>query len=490
MGVTLPFFFFLKAKEDELVYKTTIALMLILGLSTVPAALALQDTENVNLSTVDSSTYVIETFTSRSVSSLNGTGPVSTEYRYPIPPDKYGEQSVTYEFSPEPNTSSGDNGTFLWRENLFEGDELSVQGRMTVVVDRVECSTDRDQYDDIDGISDLDVDDRWSGTEELNGREWEILEGEFAIDTEATDIRKTAEDLRKDDDNSLEVLTNLYRHLSKYDYERDRCFPPDPARITLNLETFDCDEASWLFSSLARCVGIPTRPVYGYLYDSTTNSLIDHTWCESLLPLRGCDEWVIFPVDVVNNQFGEKDTRYIKTWEYDGNGTNLELQYRTWTYNTSSEAMLVKKDQVSVSYLYSVMMDRIHPNEVTSKWPDNESKEERIAIIPIGPCENDVDDGDHWLVMVTVAVSVINLGIILFGMVRISYIMSSSELGKPRRAGGGGLAQARKGVGRCGTTPHNLQVSKQISLRNPYPFPSLKNPHEKINVDAMEKETT
>jgi len=109
-----------------------------------------------------------------------------------------------------------------------------------------------------------------------------------------------------------------------------------PSSVTINKKTGDCDDLSFLYISLCRSVGIPSRFIRGYLIDSTSNVTfaVAHAWAEVFV---GGDidnnGWV--PVECactstdmnvqINQNFGIETTNHLRLFQDDGSNTSLNI---------------------------------------------------------------------------------------------------------------------------------------------------------------------
>lgn len=110
-----------------------------------------------------------------------------------------------------------------------------------------------------------------------------------------------------------------------------------PAAITLQRKSGDCDDLSFLYISLCRSVGIPARFVRGYLltlYQNGTAGATAHAWSEVYVGNGlGNQGWVpvecaccvnSITIDVEQN-FGVEDATHLQVFTDDGSNESLTL---------------------------------------------------------------------------------------------------------------------------------------------------------------------
>lgn len=108
-----------------------------------------------------------------------------------------------------------------------------------------------------------------------------------------------------------------------------------PAAVTVGTRQGDCDDLSFLFISLCRSVGIPSRFIRGYLLDSRSQPIqpIDHMWTEIYVGGGiGNDGWI--PVECagtgnrgaeVHQNYGLEDAYHLRLFTDDGTNESLEI---------------------------------------------------------------------------------------------------------------------------------------------------------------------
>jgi transglutaminase-like putative cysteine protease len=130
-----------------------------------------------------------------------------------------------------------------------------------------------------------------------------------------------------------------------------------PAVDTLYNKTGDCDDLSFLYISLCRVLGIPTRFIRGYLvttYDNGTVIATAHAWVEVFVGgLVGHNGWI--PVECacvttsietdINQNFGVESAFHLRLFVDDGSNESLAallsgISYVTYGRNRTIEHQL------------------------------------------------------------------------------------------------------------------------------------------------------
>ena len=119
-----------------------------------------------------------------------------------------------------------------------------------------------------------------------------------------------------------------------------------PAIVTLQKGTGDCDDLSFLYISLCRAVGIPARFIRGYLITSQGNSTAiatAHAWSEVFvgesvgnsgwIPVESACVTTLIDTDV-NQNFGVENTFHVRLFEDDGSDVSLATSLTGIAYVT------------------------------------------------------------------------------------------------------------------------------------------------------------
>jgi len=113
----------------------------------------------------------------------------------------------------------------------------------------------------------------------------QVLNNETYVDTNNPDIKTTAQNILNETktENAFTVAKNLFIWLKENTtYKTHSSVNVQPAFVTYQKKTGDCDDLSILYISLCRSIGIPARLVRGYLIEDTNNKVtaIPHAWAE------------------------------------------------------------------------------------------------------------------------------------------------------------------------------------------------------------------
>jgi hypothetical protein len=233
---------------------------------------------------------------------------------------KQGTNSITYDIS----THIESNDFFI--------EDLSGTNAMTI--------------DDIQGDF-PDLIDTYCGVQENNET--------TIIDPFHPTIQQIAQAVRANahTENSLLIAKELFIWLKNNTRYKTHLLQQEaqPASVTLQLKQGDCDDLSFLYISLCRSVGIPTRFIRGYLLDITGGSLsaVDHMWVEVFVGgTIGKDGWI--PVECagtgdlkgeVHQNFGMEDATHLRL--FTGDGTN--------------ESISIASSHISVHYEQTISID-------------------------------------------------------------------------------------------------------------------------------------
>ncbi|KYK19956.1 hypothetical protein AYK24_04670 [Thermoplasmatales archaeon SG8-52-4] len=114
-----------------------------------------------------------------------------------------------------------------------------------------------------------------------------------------------------------------------------------PAGITLKYKTGDCDDLSFLYMSLCRSIGIPSRFIRGFLIEE--NIAVPHAWVEIFVgPNIGMNGWI--PVECagvssdieteIYQNFGLESVNHLRLFKDDGSNKSLDISLSGISYMT------------------------------------------------------------------------------------------------------------------------------------------------------------
>lgn len=163
----------------------------------------------------------------------------------------------------------------------------------------------------------------------------------YLIDPSDRAIQSVAEDVLEaaDTTNSLLAAKELFIWLKENtEYKlHSASGAVQPARVTLERKTGDCDDLSFLYLSLCRAIGIPARFIRGYLLSEEPSGLISvtpHAWAEVFVgggignmgwvPVEcacDCDEVTVN----VHQNFGVENAFHLRLFVDDGSNESLTV---------------------------------------------------------------------------------------------------------------------------------------------------------------------
>lgn len=129
-----------------------------------------------------------------------------------------------------------------------------------------------------------------------------------------------------------------------------------PASVTLQYKTGDCDDLSFLYISLCRSIGIPSRFIRGFLIDE--NNAVPHAWVEIFVgPNLGINGWI--PVECagvsgdvdseVHQNFGLESVDHLRLFKDDGSNESLNISLSGVSYITYGDRKIEASSYVEIS---------------------------------------------------------------------------------------------------------------------------------------------
>lgn len=165
------------------------------------------------------------------------------------------------------------------------------------------------------------------------------------IDPNNSDIQEISSEIYNNasSDNSFIVAKELFKWLKDNTNYKTHLISNyvQPTSETLDCKTGDCDDLSFLYISLCRAVGIPSRFIRGFLVDEVT--LIPHAWVEVFVGEElGNDGWI--PVECagtsgsieteINQNFGIESAEHLRLFTDDGSNESLIISLSGLSYVT------------------------------------------------------------------------------------------------------------------------------------------------------------
>lgn len=113
----------------------------------------------------------------------------------------------------------------------------------------------------------------------------QAINNQIFVDTNNSNIKTTAENILKTSrtENAFTVAKNLFIWLKEntaYKTHSSTNTSIQPAYITYQKKTGDCDDLSLLYISLCRSIGIPARLIRGYIIEDDNRIAVPHAWVE------------------------------------------------------------------------------------------------------------------------------------------------------------------------------------------------------------------
>lgn len=129
-----------------------------------------------------------------------------------------------------------------------------------------------------------------------------------------------------------------------------------PASATLQYKTGDCDDLSFLYISLCRSIGIPSRFIRGFLIEE--NIAVPHAWVEIFVgPNIGINGWI--PVECagvssnidteIYQNFGLESVDHLRLFKDDGSNESLNISLSGITYMTFGDRKINASSFADVS---------------------------------------------------------------------------------------------------------------------------------------------
>ena len=131
------------------------------------------------------------------------------------------------------------------------------------------------------------------------------------INPDDSDIKTQAEQIKQkaDTNNSFIISKELFKWLKTNTEYKTHILKNDvqPAKLTFNKKSGDCDDLTYLYLSLCRSINIPARFIRGFLVDGNIRA-VSHAWAEVFVGINKNNGWI--PVECAGDN---KDENKIET---------------------------------------------------------------------------------------------------------------------------------------------------------------------------------
>jgi transglutaminase-like putative cysteine protease len=226
----------------------------------------------------------------QNVNATDSSSVYTNEYRLIVPrdidePQIYQKVYFT-KIDPAPNYVEEDedgNIVLIIKKPATENSDITIEGYAEVGRNSVEINKTSGDLQDIDqgAFERYLIEDRYLVDGNLESHYWQV---------NSSLIKDRVESVVVEDENIISISQKLYDHvISTIDYSKVKRFGLNErqgALKTLNGGAAVCMEYSDLFLTMTRNVGIPTRAVFGYGYDSKiqNDKQEAHQWVQIYLP--------------------------------------------------------------------------------------------------------------------------------------------------------------------------------------------------------------
>ncbi len=189
-------------------------------------------------------------------------------------------------------------------------------------------------------------------------------DSKWLIEPDYPPIQQTAQQILENGktNNSFEVAKNVFRWVKE---QTSYTIHPNqdntqPASVTFQQKTGDCDDLSFLYMSMLRSLDIPCRFIKGYLLNDLGNEsvqAISHLWVEVFVGGNlGLDGWI--PVECAGTADVDHEI-------YQNFGMEDALHLRLFTGDGSNNSLIKSSSHISVEYSNNMNIDIIGFENVT-----------------------------------------------------------------------------------------------------------------------------
>jgi len=283
-----------------------------------------------------------------------GTGDYEIHYDCDYPEVLLGQIStpiLLYNTEYEP-ISIGENDIVRWNISGADTDSYTL-GIST------EITTEAFYITDITGAHALTIQDIQTQHPELMRQYTNAQANDSAtfIDPHNQQIKTIAEDIKQKTptNNSYLLAKALFIWLKQntdYKIHTTGDGGVQPAAVTFNKKTGDCDDLSYLYVSLCRAIKIPARFIRGYLIEEANGiaQATSHAWTEIYVGATiGNNGWI--PVECASNSknmdvqihqnFGVEDVQHLRLYTDSGTNESLILSMSGISWKTYNQQIAV-----------------------------------------------------------------------------------------------------------------------------------------------------
>ncbi len=293
---------------------------------------------------------------------LTGMGEANVFYQEYLPQSKEG---IIYSVDIIPNKyqqkEHNTNKLITWNQSIQDEYNQSYFIRSSILQNPI-------IIDDLTGENALTIDEIHLLHPEITATYCHSLgnETQTIIDPKNPLISTLAQSLNKNngESNAFILGKQLFSWLKNHtSYEKHQTYQPQPALTTYETGVGDCDDLTYLYLSLCKAVGIPSRYIKGYLISN--NTAVPHVWAELFVgPKVSETGWI--PVECagtgsstseIHNNYGIEDVQHIRLCIDDG--TNETFQNLTNPLQIRYEQSLeVNINRVEIITNYTVLSSK------------------------------------------------------------------------------------------------------------------------------------
>ncbi|MBS3816200.1 MAG: transglutaminase domain-containing protein [Candidatus Thermoplasmatota archaeon] len=249
------------------------------------------------------------------------------------------------EWNGEPDTIEKNNHEWRqWDRTLASGQSERIEISYDVKTTTVKwdfSGEDSGTVEDIpQDIKDRYIKDQWAvdsdRDDEVDDRNGDGRD-DWMIEPSHPKIERLAEDIVSGEDNIYDKSKAIYDWMNdniKYEFAEEGL--PKHAVWVLNSGTGDCDEQSFLYTSLSRAAGIPAWLELGVLYDRGGDRWGGHGWVRTRFVNDAGTKKGWVNIDLVNDEFFFRSARRFTTWVDDGQEGHLKDYYYFFSWTSSA----------------------------------------------------------------------------------------------------------------------------------------------------------